>query len=130
MLVYLTTSPLQVVQGRLFGLDQSQAHQWLHVLVGALQMTLRALGDAPYPSVTELAKRLRMTETDASALVVPVPEPPPPSDPPPLASAPVAASPRLHMMAPLGASGAPRIPRSRRAVIAARTSVTRSKTCC
>ena len=50
-------------------------------------MTLRALGDAPTRSVTELAKRLGVTATDASALVVPVPEPPRASAPPTPASA-------------------------------------------
>jgi DDE superfamily endonuclease len=43
--------------------------------------------------VTELAKRLKVTETDASALVVPVQEPPNPSDPPAPASAQAPASP-------------------------------------
>ena len=47
ILVYLKTYPLQVVQGRLFGMGQSQAHQWIHVLLVVLQETLRALGDAP-----------------------------------------------------------------------------------
>jgi hypothetical protein len=32
ILVDLKTSPLQVVQGRLVGMGQSQAHQWIHVL--------------------------------------------------------------------------------------------------
>jgi Helix-turn-helix of DDE superfamily endonuclease len=32
LLVYLKTDPLQVVQGRRFGMGQSTAHQWLHVL--------------------------------------------------------------------------------------------------
>jgi Helix-turn-helix of DDE superfamily endonuclease len=31
LLVYLKTYPLQVVQGRLFGMGQSKAHQWSHV---------------------------------------------------------------------------------------------------
>src|SRR5215211_5028924 len=71
ILVYLQTYPLQVVQGRLFGMGQSKAHQWLHVLLVVLQATLRALGDAPTRSLTELAKRLGVTEADASAMVVP-----------------------------------------------------------
>src|SRR5262245_57255285 len=33
LLTYLKTSTLQVVQGRLFGMRQSKAHQWMHVLV-------------------------------------------------------------------------------------------------
>ena len=102
ILVYLKTYPLQVVQGRLFGMGQSKAHQWIHVLLTVLQATLRALGDAPTRSVTELAKRLGVTETDASALVVPVQEPPNPSDPPTPASAP---GPRLP---PFGHDGTER----------------------
>src|SRR5262245_59304544 len=62
ILVYLKTYPLQVVQGRLFGMGQSKAHQWIHVLLGVLPATLRALGDAPTRSVRELAQRLRMVE--------------------------------------------------------------------
>ena len=32
ILVYLKTYALQVVHGRLFGMNQSKAHQWIHVL--------------------------------------------------------------------------------------------------
>jgi hypothetical protein len=125
ILVDLKTYPLQVVQGRLFGMGQSKAHQWIHVLLTVLQATLRALGDAPTRSMTELAKRLGMTKADASALV----EPLSPVDLPTPTSAQVPASPLLGMMAPNGASGVPRIRLSRRAIIAARKRVTRSKTC-
>ena len=130
ILVYLKTYPLQVVQGRLFGMGQSKAHQWIHVLLSVLQATLRALGDAPTRSVTELAKRLGVTETDASALVVPVQDPPHPADLPTPAAAQAPTSPLLGMMAPHGASGVPTIRLSRRAVIAARKSATPSKMCC
>ena len=130
ILVYLKTYPLQVVQGRLFGMGQSKAHQWIHVLLGVLQATLRALGDAPTRSVTELAKRLGVTEVDANAMVVPVQEPPSPSAAPAPASAHAPASPLLGTMAPNGASGVPRIRLSRRALRAARKSATPSKTCC
>jgi hypothetical protein len=47
ILTYLQTYPLQAVQGRLFGMDQSKANQWIHVLLVVLQATLRTLGDAP-----------------------------------------------------------------------------------
>jgi hypothetical protein len=130
ILVYLKTYPLQVVQGRRFGMGQSTAHQWIHVVLTVLQATLRALGEAPTRSVTELATRLGVTETDASALVVPVPEPPNSSDPSTPASAQVPDSPLLGLMAPNGASAVPRIRLSRRAIIAARKSVTPSQTCC
>jgi hypothetical protein len=125
LLVYLTTYPLQVVQGRLFGLGQSKAHQWIHVLLVVLRATLRTLGDAPTRSVTELAPRLGVAEADASAMVVPTPAPLPPADPPAAAPAPAPASPLLVTMAPNGASSAPRIRLSRRAVIAARKHATR-----
>src|SRR2546421_2713161 len=46
ILVYLKTYALQVVQGRLFGMGQSKANQWIHVLLPALLAALRALGDA------------------------------------------------------------------------------------
>jgi hypothetical protein len=126
ILVYLKTYPLQVVQGRLFGLGQSKAHQWIHVLLVVLRATLRTLGDAPARSVQELAMRLGVTEADARAMVPPTPGLPTPAEPP----APAPASPLLDTMGPNGASSAPRIRLSRRAVIAARKSVIRSKTCC
>jgi hypothetical protein len=125
ILVSVKTYALQVVQGRLFGLGQSQAHQWIHVLLVVLRTTRRALGDAPTRSVSELAQRLGVAEADASAMVLPTPAPPPPADPPAAAPAPAPASPLLGMMAPNGVSSAPRIRLSRRAVIAARKHVTR-----
>jgi hypothetical protein len=79
ILVYLKTYPLQVVQGRLFGMGQSKAHQWLHVLLVVLRATLRALGDAPSRSVQELAQRLGVAEAQVAAMVEPT-EGPPPSD--------------------------------------------------
>jgi hypothetical protein len=130
LLVYLKTYPLQVIQGRLFGMGQSKAHQWIYVLLVVLRATLRALGDAPTRSLTELANRLGVTAADASALVALTEEPPSTSGPPAAAPASTPASPLLGTMGPSGASSAPRIPLSRRAVIAARKSATRSKTCC
>jgi hypothetical protein len=121
ILVYLKTYPLQVVQGRLFGMGQSKAHQWLHVLLVVLQTTLRALGDAPTRSLIELAKRLGVTEADARAMVVPPSGPPTRTDPP----APAPSSPLLGMMGPNGALDVPRLRLSRRAIIAARKSATR-----
>src|SRR5262245_22815902 len=41
ILVYLKTYALPVVQGRRFGMDHSQAHQWLHLLWAVLRATLR-----------------------------------------------------------------------------------------
>jgi hypothetical protein len=64
-LVYQQTYALQVVQGRLFGMGQSKAHQWIHVHLMVLQATLRALGDAPTRSLTVLAQRIGAAEADA-----------------------------------------------------------------
>src|SRR5712691_10953514 len=47
ILASLKTYALPVVQGRLFGMGQSTAHQGIHVLLPVLLATLRALGDAP-----------------------------------------------------------------------------------
>ena len=124
ILTYLKTSPLQVVQGQLFGMDQSKANQGLHLLLVVLQTTLRALGDAPSRSLQELAQRLGVTEAEAAALVMPTGELGLPASPP------AAPSPLLAMMGPNGASSAPKIRLSKRAVIAARKSATRSNTCC
>jgi hypothetical protein len=129
ILVYLKTYALQVVQGRRFGMGKSKAHQWIHVLLVVLQATLRGLGDAPSRSVIELAKRLGVTVAEASALVGSGQEPPSASDVPAAAPAQSPASPLLHMMGPNDVSGVPRIRLSRRAVIAARQSATRSKMC-
>src|SRR5919204_6502769 len=101
ILVYLKIYPLQVVQGRLFGMGQSKAHQWIHVLLVILRATLRTLGDAPTRSLTALAQRLGVAEAEATALVVPTTEPSTPDEPP--------ASPLVATMAPHGASSVPRI---------------------
>src|SRR6266542_2668020 len=78
ILTYLKTYALQVVQGRLFGMRQSKANQWAHVLLPALLAALRALGDAPARSLTALAQRLGVTEADAATVVVPLEEAPAP----------------------------------------------------
>src|SRR5712691_6468461 len=78
ILVSLKTSALQVVQGRLFGMGQSKANQWMHVLLPVLLAALRALGDAPARSLTALAQRLGVTEADAATVVTPLAEEPPP----------------------------------------------------
>src|SRR6266436_6395476 len=62
LLTYLKTYALQVVQGHLFGMRQSKANQWIHVLLPVLLTTLRTLGDAPSRSLTALAQRLGVSE--------------------------------------------------------------------
>src|SRR2546428_12049445 len=46
ILTYLKTYALQVVQGRLFGMVQGKANQWIHVLLPALLAALRKIGRA------------------------------------------------------------------------------------
>src|SRR5215470_5220316 len=74
ILVYLKTYALQVVHGRVFGMVQGKAHQWIHVLLPVLLAALRALGDAPARSLAALAQRLGVSEADAAAVVTPLEE--------------------------------------------------------
>jgi Helix-turn-helix of DDE superfamily endonuclease/DDE superfamily endonuclease len=69
ILTYLKTYSLQVVQGRLFGMRQSKANQWIHVLLPALLAALRTRGDASARSLAALAQRLGVTEADAASVV-------------------------------------------------------------
>jgi Helix-turn-helix of DDE superfamily endonuclease len=117
VLTYLKTCAVQVVQGRLFGMGQSKANQWIHVLLPALLAALRALGDAPARSLTALAHRLAVSE--GALVVAPLEEPAPVALP---AAAPGAGqvSPLLLMTGRNGASSAPRTRLNRRGVTAAR----------
>jgi hypothetical protein len=123
LLVYLKTYALQVVQGRLFGMGQSKANQWIHVLLPALLAALRTLGDAPTRSLTALAQRLGVSEADAAMVVIPLVE----EEPTPGVAIPAAppVSPLLPMTGPNGASSAPKTLLNRPRVIAARKKTTR-----
>jgi hypothetical protein len=127
ILVYLKTYALQVVQGRLFGMGQSKANQWIHVLLPALLAALRALGDAPARSLTALAQRLGVSEADAATVVVPLEEAPAPVVAVPAAAP---ASPLLPMTGRNAALSAPKTLLNRPTVIAARKRITRSKMSC
>jgi len=121
LLTYLKTYSLQVVQGRLFGMGQSKANQWIHVLLPALLTALRTLGDAPARSLAALAQRLGVSEADAATVVGSLEGEPAP------VVAPVTAppSPLLPMMGLNGASSAPKTLLNRKRVIAARKETTR-----
>src|SRR5215217_9549462 len=80
LLTYLKTYSLQVVQGRLFGMGQSKANQWIHVLLPALLAALRTLGAAPARSLTVLAQRLGVSEDAAATVVAPLAEEAAPGD--------------------------------------------------
>ena len=118
ILAYIKTYALQVVQGRLFGMGQSKANQWIHVLLPALLAALRTLGDAPARSLTALAQRLDVSEADAASVVSSREEQPAPD------------APLLPMTGRNGASSAPKTLLNRKKVIAARKKITRSKMSC
>jgi hypothetical protein len=121
ILTYIKTYALQVVQGRLFGMVQGKANQWIHVLLPALLAALRALGDAPARSITALAQRLGVSEAEAATVVAAVVEAPPPVTTVP-AAAPV--SPLVPMTGPNGGSSAPKTLLNRPRVRAARKKTT------
>ena len=58
ILISLTQNPTQLLHGRVFGMRQSKATPWLHVLLPVLCNTLRTLGDAPCRSLETLCERL------------------------------------------------------------------------
>ena len=127
ILVYLKTYALQVVHGRLFGMVQGKANQWIHALLPALLAALRALGDAPTRSLTALAQRLGVSEADATTAITPLAE-----EPAPVVAGPTVeqAAPLLPMTGPNGALSAPRTLLHRRSVIVGRRKTTRSKMSC
>ena len=105
ILLYLKTYALQVVHGRLFGMVQGKANQWLHVLLPVLLAACAPSAIAPARSLSALAQRLGISEADAAPVVVPPEEESAPVAPI-LTAAP--ASPLLPMTGPNGASSAPR----------------------
>ncbi len=127
ILVYLKTSALQVVQGRLFGMVQGKANPWIHVLLPGLLAALRALGDAPARSLPALAQRLGVSEADAATVVTPLAEELAPVFAVPAAAS---ASPLLPMTGPNDVSSAPRTLLNRRSVRAARKRIIRLKMSC
>ena len=116
ILVYLKTYALQVVHGRLFGMGQSKANQWIHVLLPVLLAALRTLGDAPARSLTALAQRLGVADAAAPTVVTPLLKAP--------------ASPLLPMTRRNGALSAPKTLLNRPRVIAARKRTTPSTMSC
>jgi Helix-turn-helix of DDE superfamily endonuclease len=127
ILTYLKTYALQVVHGRLFGMVQGKANQWIHVLLPVLRAALRTLGDAPARSLSALAQRLGVSEADAATVVTPLEEEPAHGGTDPAAEA---ASPLLPMTGPNGGSSAPKTLLNSKRVIAGRNEITPSKMSC
>ena len=115
MLVSLKQHTLQRLHGRLFGMRQSKATQWIHVLLPVLRNTLRTLGDAPCRSMEALRERLGMD-------IPPLPLAVSPAEEGRAATSTVA--PLFVMMAPSAPCRAPTIRLNRKRVIAVRKSDT------
>jgi hypothetical protein len=121
MLAYVKTYSLQVVPGRLCGMGQSKANQWLPVLLPVLLAALRALGDAPARSLSALAPRLGVSQADAATGIAPREEAAAPEVVAPVA---VPDSPLVPMTGRHDASAAPKTLLHRKRVRAARTKPT------
>jgi len=119
ILVYLKQNTIQLLHGRLFGMRQSKATQWIHVLLPVLRDTLRTLGDAPCRSVETLRQRLGVELPLPSWASAESEE---------VQAAPPAAAPLVVMTAPSDPSRAPKTRLNRKLAIAARKSGTCSKT--
>jgi Helix-turn-helix of DDE superfamily endonuclease len=105
MLTYVKQNPIQEVQGQLFGMSQSHANKWIHVLHPVLN---QALADQ---------ERLPARTADAlSAMLAKQPAEGP------------STAPLVGMMAPNVRFSAPEILRSRKNIIVARRSATRLNT--
>jgi hypothetical protein len=109
ILSYLKVAQLQVAQGAMFDMSQSNANKWLHVLLVVFHQTLVDLGDAPARHLRALAERLAelcQGEQDAARTSSP------------------AAPPLFITTAPNDRSRAPKTPMSKKHIIAARKSAT------
>src|SRR5262245_37241538 len=58
ILFYLKQNTMHLLHGRLCGMRQSKATQWIHVLLPVLRNTLRTLGDAPCRRIEALRQCL------------------------------------------------------------------------
>jgi Helix-turn-helix of DDE superfamily endonuclease len=105
ILTYVKQHPIQEVQGQLFGMSQSNAHKWIHLLHAVLNQALAHQDLLPARTADELAVMLAAKRTEG------VPQPP-----------------LVGMMALSDRSTAPPIPRTSRTTTAARRNATRSRT--
>jgi hypothetical protein len=72
LLSYLKVASLQVAHGALFGMTQSNANKWLHILLVVLHQTLRNLGDAPARHLLALRERLAEVQCEDAAESAPL----------------------------------------------------------
>jgi len=108
ILSYLKVAALQVAHAALFGMTQSNANKWIHVLLPTLHQTLLDLGDAPARHLQTLRQHLAELQTSEGHQ-----------------TSEVHASALFFTTGVNGRSGAPKIAMSKKQLIAARKSVTR-----
>lgn len=105
ILTYVKQNPIQEVQGQLFGMSQSNANKWIHLLHAVLNQALAQQELLPARNADDLAVMLAAKRTAG------VPQPP-----------------LFGMMVLSDRSTAPPIPRTSRNTTAARRGATRSRT--
>ena len=105
ILTYLKQNPIQEVQGQLFGMSQSNANKWLHLLHTVLNQALAHQDLLPARTAAELATLLASKQTKD-----------------------VPTSPLFGMMVLNDPSTGPKIQRSSKNITVGRRNATRSKT--
>jgi Helix-turn-helix of DDE superfamily endonuclease len=105
ILTYVKQNPIQEVQGQLFGMSQSNANKWIHLLHAVLNHALAHQELLPARNADDLAVMLAAKRPEGA------PQPP-----------------LFGMMALSGRSTVPPIPRTSRTTTAAKRSATRSRT--
>ena len=105
ILTYVKQNPIQEVQGQLFGMSQSNANKWIHVLHPVLNQALDDQELLPARTAAEFADMFATYTTDGSST-----------------------TPLFGMMAPNVRFSARQIPKSNENTTVARRRVTRSKT--
>jgi Helix-turn-helix of DDE superfamily endonuclease len=105
ILTYVKQNPIQEVQGQLFGMSQSNASQWIHLLHPVLNQAMVDQELLPARTADALAAMLATQPTDGSS-----------------------PAPLFGTMGPNARFSAQMIPRTSKSITVARRSVTRSKT--
>jgi hypothetical protein len=104
ILTYVKQNPIQEVQGQLFGMSQSNANNWIHLLHPVLNQALANQELLPARTADALAAMLATQPTEGPSTV-----------------------PLFGMMEPNARFSAPQLPRSSKSITVARRSVTHSK---
>ena len=104
ILTYLKQNPIQEVQGQLFGMSQSHANKWIHVLHLVVNQALADQERLPARTAEEFAAMFKTHATDGSS------------------------TPPFGMMVPNVRSTARQTPKSHKTMTVARRSATRSQT--